>query len=79
MITLSTIKFLKDLKKHNSKEWFDENRSRYEIAKSEYLSFVTEVLEGLGVLRLVPSGYRHVSRLDALHHAARLATSPGAS
>lgn len=40
---------------------------------------VTEVLEGLGVLRLVPSGYRHVSRLDALHHAARLATSPGAS
>ncbi len=40
---------------------------------------VTEVLEGLGVLRLVPSGHHHASRLDALHHAARLATSPVAS
>ncbi|MEK6634054.1 MAG: SulP family inorganic anion transporter, partial [Nitrospirota bacterium] len=36
---------------------------------------VTEVLEGLGVLRLVPSGHHHISRLDALHHAARLVTS----
>ncbi len=36
---------------------------------------VTEVLKGLGVLRLVPSGHHHGSRLDALHHAARLVTS----
>lgn len=34
---------------------------------------VTEVLDGLGILRLVPAGHHHASRLDALHHAARLA------
>jgi sulfate permease, SulP family len=37
---------------------------------------VTKVLEGLGVLRLVPSDYHHATRLDALRHAARLAVSP---
>ncbi|MCC6139692.1 MAG: SulP family inorganic anion transporter [Nitrospira sp.] len=36
---------------------------------------VTEVLEGLGILRLVPAGHHHASRLDALHHAARLAAA----
>lgn len=50
MITPATIKFLKDLKRHNSKEWFDEHRSRYETAKAEYLSFVTEVLEGMKLI-----------------------------
>ena len=45
MISSHTIKFLKDLKKNNSKEWFDANRTRYEIAKAEYLTFVELVLE----------------------------------
>lgn len=45
MITLSTLKFLKDLKKSNNKEWFDANRNRYELAKTEYFLFVEEVLE----------------------------------
>ena len=36
---------------------------------------VTGVLEGLGVLRLVPSGRHHATRIDALSHAARLVTS----
>jgi uncharacterized protein (TIGR02453 family) len=45
MITSSTIKFLKSLKKNNSKEWFDANRKAYDAAKQEYLEFVTDVLE----------------------------------
>ncbi|MFN5422694.1 MAG: DUF2461 domain-containing protein [bacterium] len=44
MITQPTIKFLRDLKKNNSKDWFDTNRARYELAKSEYLLFVEQVL-----------------------------------
>lgn len=44
MLTASTIKFLKGLKKNNSKEWFDANRKAYDAAKEEYLEFVTEVL-----------------------------------
>ncbi len=44
MINPSTIEFLKHLKKHNSKEWFDENRQHYSAAKDNYLDFVGEVL-----------------------------------
>ncbi|MEC4890791.1 MAG: SulP family inorganic anion transporter [Nitrospira sp.] len=36
---------------------------------------VTKVLEGLGVLRLVPPDHHHARRIEALHHAARLADS----
>jgi uncharacterized protein (TIGR02453 family) len=44
MINPSTIEFLKHLKKHNSKVWFDENRQHYSAAKDNYLDFVGEVL-----------------------------------
>jgi len=47
MITPPTIKFLKALKKNNNKEWFDANRSAYEIAKKEFLIQVSDILEKL--------------------------------
>jgi uncharacterized protein (TIGR02453 family) len=44
MINTETVKFLKVLKKNNSKEWFDQNRKSYEQAKENYLDFVGEVI-----------------------------------
>lgn len=44
MINTETVKFLKVLKKNNSKEWFDQNRKSYEQTKENYLDFVGEVL-----------------------------------
>jgi uncharacterized protein (TIGR02453 family) len=44
MLQSSTIQFLKALKKHNNKEWFDKNRKIYEQAKADYLNFVTILL-----------------------------------
>ncbi len=44
MIHTETVKFLKALKKNNSKEWFDQNRKTYEQAKENYLDFVGEIL-----------------------------------
>ena len=44
MINTETVKFLKELKKNNSKEWFDQNRKSYEQAKENYLDFAGEVL-----------------------------------
>jgi len=38
MLQVTTIKFLKDLKKNNSKEWFDKNRKLYEAAKEDLIS-----------------------------------------
>lgn len=47
MISKQTLNFLKGLKKHNNKEWFEANRPVYEQCRSEYQVFIGEVLTGL--------------------------------
>lgn len=47
MLQTSTIHFLKNLKKNNTKEWFDVNRKIYENAKQDFLALTTEVLQGI--------------------------------
>lgn len=42
-ISKSTIKFLKDLKKNNHKEWFEKNREKYELAYEEMYAFGTAI------------------------------------
>jgi uncharacterized protein (TIGR02453 family) len=41
----STLTFLKDLAKNNNREWFQENRKRYETTKGNVFEFATEFLE----------------------------------
>ena len=43
-----TLKFLKDLKKHNNKAWFDANRAAYETAKIDFENFIQSLLERHG-------------------------------
>jgi uncharacterized protein (TIGR02453 family) len=45
MLQSSTIKFLKDLKKNNTKPWFDANRKLYEAAKTDFASFIQTVID----------------------------------
>ena len=45
MLQSSTIKFLKDLKKNNSKPWFDANRKLYETAKTDFAFFIQAVID----------------------------------
>src|SRR5580704_12331524 len=45
MLQLSTIKFLKDLKKNNNKPWFDANRKKYEDAKSDFENFIQSIID----------------------------------
>ncbi len=47
MLRSSTLRFLKDLEKHNDKSWFDENRSAYEFAKSDFEAFINALLADL--------------------------------
>jgi len=47
MLQSSTIKFLKDLKKNNTKEWFDANKKTYESAKKDFLDLTESVLRGI--------------------------------
>lgn len=44
-IDRSTIKFLSDLRRHNDRLWFAENRSRYESARDNFSLFVQAVID----------------------------------
>ncbi len=44
MLSPHTLKFLTDLAKNNNRDWFQENRKRYDTAKENFIELVTEVL-----------------------------------
>jgi len=44
-ITKATLKFLKDLKANNNRDWFMANKSRYEAVKSEFELFMEPLLK----------------------------------
>lgn len=48
MLQPSTLKFLKDLKKNNNRPWFEANRKRYELAKTDFLNFIQQVIDIYG-------------------------------
>lgn len=58
MLQPSTLKFLKGLKKHNDKSWFDENRAAYESAKKDVESFIQAVIDGIGATDATIAGLR---------------------
>lgn len=48
MINGSTLRFLKDLKKNNNKEWFERNRKRFEDARADFEAFTAQVIHHVG-------------------------------
>lgn len=48
MLQKSTLGFLKELKKNNTKEWFNTNRKKYEAAKADFAALTNAVIHGLG-------------------------------
>ncbi len=48
MLQLSTIRFLKNLKKNNHKEWFDANRKQYEEAKQDFSTLIQTLINQHG-------------------------------
>jgi len=49
LINKSTLEFLSDLKRHNDREWFLKNRSRYDEARANFESFVQAVINEISV------------------------------
>ena len=45
MLAKKTIQFLKDLKANNNRDWFLENKKRYEIFKKDYHQLVSDFLD----------------------------------
>lgn len=48
MLQPSTLKFLKDLKKNNNREWFEKNRKSYEAAKADVVALTEAVIAQFG-------------------------------
>ena len=48
MIEKKTLQFLGELKKNNVKEWFDANRSSYDVAKENVNSVFEELIKEMG-------------------------------
>jgi uncharacterized protein (TIGR02453 family) len=42
------LKFLRDLRKNNNREWFQDNRQRYEAAQGEFVDFVALLIQEIG-------------------------------
>ena len=47
MLQPSTIKFLKDLKKNNERNWFEAHRTMYENAKQDILAITGEFIKSI--------------------------------
>lgn len=48
MVQLSTLQFLKDIKKNNNKEWLEANRRKFENAKLDFENFTGDLIKRLG-------------------------------
>jgi uncharacterized protein (TIGR02453 family) len=55
-INKSTLELLSDLKKHNDRDWFLQNRSRYLEAKLNYGSFIQAVINGISAFDPILKG-----------------------
>lgn len=47
MLQATTLKFLKNLSRNNTKEWFDEHKQSYQDAKADYESIVQQLIDGI--------------------------------
>jgi uncharacterized protein (TIGR02453 family) len=48
MLQASTLKYLKDLRKNNNREWFEKNRKAYETAKEDMAKLIDNVIKQFG-------------------------------
>ena len=54
LISKETFHFLEKLKSNNNRPWFEKNRPVYEKARTEYLGFVTGLMEGIRKIEAIP-------------------------
>lgn len=52
-IDKTTLNFLADLTRNNNREWFNENKKRYEAARKDYTVFLDEMLDEMAAFEPV--------------------------
>jgi uncharacterized protein (TIGR02453 family) len=64
----SILDFLTELKENNNREWFSENKSRYEILKSEFEVFSKDLIAAISVF---DEEIKHVEAKDCIFRIYR--------
>ena len=54
VISKETFSFLNKIKSNNNRPWFEKNRPLYENARTEYLGFMTGLVEGIRKIESIP-------------------------
>jgi uncharacterized protein (TIGR02453 family) len=54
VITKDTFRFLNQIRENNNRPWFEKNRAVYEKARTEYISFISKLLEGIRKIEVIP-------------------------
>lgn len=64
-IKVSNFKFLKDLEKHNDRDWFTENKKRYQLEHDEIIEFADALLVKMNEHDLIetPTGKKSLYRI----------------
>lgn len=68
MLQPATLSFLKQLKKHNDKTWFDAHRAQFEAARDDFASFIEELIARHGVR---DEGIRELKAKDCIFRIYR--------
>ena len=48
MLSPKTLRFIKDLTQNNNRDWFQENRKRYEAAKEDFTNLAGRLILEVG-------------------------------
>lgn len=66
-----TLSFVRELKENNNREWFAENRPRYEGARQDYLDLISSLLKGMESFEPVAEGQQAKDTLFRIYRDVR--------
>lgn len=66
-----TLAFVKELKEKNNREWFEQNRPRYELARKDFLAYLDSLLKGMVEFEPVAEGQKAKDTLFRIYRDVR--------
>jgi uncharacterized protein (TIGR02453 family) len=73
-LTQNTLDFIRDLQQNNNREWFQENKARYEAAKKDFLELVQHVIDGASKHEPALEGQQAKDTMFRIYRDVRFAT-----
>ena len=71
----STLDFIKDLQQNNERDWFQENKNRYEAAKDNFTEFVQALIDGASKFDSALKGQQAKDTMFRIYRDVRFSTN----